>query len=192
MMTRHFLLAGLLAWAAPHFASSEETQTSSFDPFRALEVSAHRKLMDKIDETGRSPSLFETDGCSGGMSASWSLAVDLFPNLSEKDLENLPWRDCCVTHDRAYHNAGGATEAEESYDLRLQADESLRACVIETGETQSEQTAEQLGLSEAQVKTGFRVVAQSMYNAVRLGGGPCSGLPWRWGFGFDKCISLLK
>ena len=30
-------------------------------------------------------------------------------------------------------------------------------------------------------------VASLMYRAVRLGGIPCSGLPWRWGYGWPEC-----
>ena len=29
--------------------------------------------------------------------------------------------------------------------------------------------------------------ADMMYRAVRIGGGPCTGLPWRWGNGWPGC-----
>jgi len=33
-------------------------------------------------------------------------------------------------------------------------------------------------------------IAEIMYRAVRLGGAPCTTLPWRWGFGWPKCEKI--
>jgi hypothetical protein len=33
----------------------------------------------------------------------------------------------------------------------------------------------------------YQGIADLMYRAVRLGGIPCSGLPWRWGYGWPAC-----
>lgn len=182
----------LLALSLPAHAQSDDTETPSFDLLRTVELRSHRSLMARIDAANGALSEFNTDGCSGGMSAGWSLVAEEFPDLAGTDDGDLPWTTCCVTHDRAYHNAGGTTEAEESYDARLAADDALRACVIATGEEYQELTMERLNLSAAQVDTGYRLLAQSMYNAVRLGGGPCSGLPWRWGYGFPKCWAFSR
>jgi len=67
------------------------------------------------------------------------------------------WGECCVEHDLVYW-CGGSREERQA------ADRALRACVQESGNS---------------------VVSWVMYPAVRLGGGPWTGAPWRWGFGFD-------
>ena len=33
------------------------------------------------------------------------------------------------------------------------------------------------------------MTAELMFYAVRIGGGPCSGLAWRWGHGWPPCDS---
>ena len=33
----------------------------------------------------------------------------------------------------------------------------------------------------------YEVIGDLMYRAVRIGGIPCSGLPWRWGYGWPEC-----
>ena len=33
----------------------------------------------------------------------------------------------------------------------------------------------------------YAAIAELMYRAVRIGGIPCSGLPWRWGYGWPEC-----
>jgi hypothetical protein len=43
------------------------------------------------------------------------------------------------------------------------------------------------GLNPNQVTQLYRTIADIMYRAVRLGGGPCTGLSWRWGFGWPQC-----
>jgi hypothetical protein len=43
------------------------------------------------------------------------------------------------------------------------------------------------GLSEAQVRLVYESIGAAMYHAVRLGGRPCTGLPWRWGYGYPHC-----
>ncbi len=78
----------------------------------------------------------------------------------------LPFEGCCVSHDRAYHAGGGAATARGSYVERLAADRAFQACVAETGS---------------------QVMADALFQAVRLGGGPCSGLSWRWGYGRPDC-----
>lgn len=80
--------------------------------------------------------------------------------------EDLPFEACCITHDRVYHAGGAETTARAGYDARLRADIALQACVAETG---------------------GQVIADAMYQAVRLGGQPCSGLSWRWGYGRAGC-----
>ena len=93
---------------------------------------------------------FTTDGCSGGMSAFWQLVVKPFTKT------DIPWRDCCVTHDREYWEGG------TWYD-RVQADLNLAKCVD---------------------ARGYPVWAKLMYWGVRIGGSPFWPFSWRWGYGW--------
>ncbi|WP_170474836.1 hypothetical protein [Ruegeria arenilitoris] len=165
------------------------TASAAQDLIRNVEMPAHRALMEARANT--QPNEFETDGCSGGLSSSWRLLADTFPKFGVLYEEHPPWENCCVTHDRAYHNAGGSQNAEESFDARLQADDALRSCVKSHGESHAEEYASRYEMSEDQIRSAHSITAEAMFMAVRFGGGPCSGLPWRWGFGYPGC-SVFK
>ncbi|MEL7212553.1 MAG: hypothetical protein AAGK92_07815 [Pseudomonadota bacterium] len=85
---------------------------------------------------------------------------------NEVGADPLPFESCCVSHDRAYHAGGSAMTARGSYVERLAADRAFQMCVAETG---------------------GEVVSDALFQAVRLGGVPCSGLSWRWGYGRPRC-----
>ena len=87
---------------------------------------------------------FTSDGCSQ------------FPDgtLNEKNL----WCGCCITHDIAYWQGG--TEQQKK-----QADQALRACVLE--------------------KTKNKLLAETMYLGVRVGGLPIFPVWYRWGYGWQ-------
>lgn len=155
------------------------------DLMRNVEMPAHRVLMSSIEGAELIP--FETDGCSGGLSSSWRLVAETFPKFSLLYEEHPPWEYCCVTHDRAYHNAGGASQAAASFDARLAADDALRACVKAHGVTHAKDYAERYDMTPEQIKSVHSITSEAMFLAVRFGGGPCSGLPWRWGFGYPGC-----
>lgn len=184
------ILLALVAGPSAGVANEAETTTSGL--IRSAELPSHRFLMNLLNEEDTALADFTTDGCSGGMSAGWALVAEDFPDLTRTEDGTLPWRQCCVTHDRAYHNAGGATDADASFDARLAADEALRACVEATGEARKAEVMERYGMTQSQAETGYRLLARAMYNAVRLGGAPCSGLPWRWGYGYPKCWAPLR
>lgn len=135
---------------------------------RIAERWAHERLLAGDTET-LIP--FVTDGCSGGLSKNWRGYAKRFESFSNKFGASPPWESCCVIHDKLYHNAAGAQTASDSFTARLIADQQLRTCVadFEAG--------------------GSPTMANMMYVSVRLGGGPCSGLPWRWGFGYAPCQS---
>jgi len=97
------------------------------------------KIKDKIDP-------FTTDGCSGGMS--W-----LYNNIFGKE---LPWRDDCVEHDKAYWY-GGTSEQRRLADIKLMCDVA---------------------------NTGYPIIGSLMYVAVRIGGHPLLPMSWRWGYGW--------
>lgn len=181
MIARSALFALVLAGAGS--AAAQEALT------KRMELPAHEALLEQIG-TNPEPAAFETDGCSGGMSDAWRLVADRFEGFAEVMETEPPWEQCCVTHDRAYHNIGGAASPAASYDARLHADRALRACVAQTGEDGREAYAQQYGMRPDQVEWAFQTVAGAMFLAVRFGGGPCTGLPWRWGFGYEQC-SLL-
>jgi hypothetical protein len=181
-MTARNLLAVLVALLAGPLAAQDGLM-------RLAEMPAHRALLRAVAD-GTAPVPFETDGCSGGLSTVWDLVADQFPSFAAIHQQAPPWEGCCVTHDRAYHNAGGTTEAEASYDARLAADDALQACVIATGDARQDVIAAQYGASPEQVRAAYRTIAGAMHMAVRFGGAPCSGLPWRWGFGFAQCSVL--
>lgn len=170
-----------LAALALIYASAVQAQ----DLMRSVEMPAHRALMQVRDDAPLTR--FETDGCSGGLSSSWRMVADLFPSFGALYEEHPPWEYCCVTHDRAYHNAGEAVTAEQSYAARLTADDALRTCVQAHGETHAQDYAERYDMTPDQIRTVHKITGEAMYTAVRFGGGPCSGLPWRWGFGYSGC-----
>ena len=170
-------LAGLVC-LLPLTAQAQDMQS-------LVEMPAHRALIQERNQSDLMP--FETDGCSGGLSYSWTLVADTFPNFAEAHNQLPPWEDCCVIHDRAYHNIAGAETAQASYDARMVADEALRSCVVNSGALRVTELAELYGATEKQVQGAYETIAGAMYLAVRFGGGPCSGLPWRWGYGYPEC-----
>ncbi|MGV6803482.1 MAG: hypothetical protein ACWA49_04685 [Ruegeria sp.] len=175
MIARSFGIV-LACLAAPSFAQ---------DLMRSVELPAHRALVSQ--SAGQPLTSFETDGCSGGMSSSWRLVADTFPKFRAVYENHPPWESCCVIHDRAYHNAAGAKSADASFDARLQADRALRACVKDFGASHAQDYAAQYDMTPDQVTSAMSITAEAMYMAVRFGGGPCTGLPWRWGFGYPGC-----
>lgn len=157
---------------------------------RALELPAHRALIARRDQPGTLLSRFETDGCSGGLSDAWRLMAEQFPEFGDAYESAPPWEFCCVTHDRAYHNGAMAADATASFAARLTADRRLESCVEQMGVSRRDELAVVYGITPAQVESAYATVAGAMFWAVRFGGGPCTGLPWRWGFGYPACSIL--
>ncbi|MEM9787989.1 MAG: hypothetical protein AAF801_15935 [Pseudomonadota bacterium] len=153
---------------------------------RAVELPAHRWLAEQRATRG-TPAEFTTDGCSGGMSSLWTFVAEHYPAFSDAHGGIPPWEGCCVTHDRAYHDAGPDPDPDASYDARLDADKALRLCVKGTASLRDSVLMQEYGMSEAQVRAAYDAISVSMFQAVRLGGGPCTGLPWRWGYGYPQC-----
>lgn len=153
---------------------------------RQLEVGRHAPLLARIAESRLNE--FSTDGCSGGLSAGWEQIAARFPEFAENHGQEPPWQACCVDHDRAYHS-GGADSASpaQSFERRKAADLELSACVVETGIARSGELAALYGLTDAQIRALYLSVSELMYRAVRLGGIPCTDLPWRWGYGWPLC-----
>jgi len=153
-----------------------------------IEIRQHERLVDARISGTVKLAPFKSDGCSGGQSAGWDLLARTFPELAKRHGSLPPWQLCCVAHDRAYHAGGGRrADAGASYTARRRADDQLRQCVIQTGERRMQVLMADYGLSRNQVSALYRSIADVMYQTVRLGGVPCTGLPWRWGFGWPQC-----
>lgn len=79
----------------------------------------------------------------------------MFPDRSY--ISKADWCSCCVAHDLAYWRGGTAEQ-------RLQADLSLKNCV--------------------QKSTNNPLLANLMYEGVRVGGGPYLFTSYRWAYGW--------
>jgi len=168
--------------------SIESNDAGDGDTDINLELSLHQKFQDRIAKTDSVLAEFTTDGCSGGLSVGWDYFSRQAGIFRERHGTLPPWESCCIEHDRAYHGGGGVGPiATESYDLRERADNKLRACVVSTVTERSAQLQSDYGLSEKQIMSFYEAIATSMHTAVRLGGMPCTGLAWRWGYGWPSC-----
>lgn len=159
---------------------------------RALELPAHRALAEVRNRPGTRLAPFVTDGCSGGLSDIWRGMAAQFDGFSEKYGGAPLWEDCCVVHDRAYHNAGPDPDPLASFEARLAADHALEQCVIRNGQEMNAELSRSLSVTPATITRVYEGIAAAMYLAVRFGGGPCSGLPWRWGFGYPPCNIVAR
>jgi hypothetical protein len=158
------------------------------DAFKALEDPQMQRLAAQQQRLGVNIAAFRSDGCSGGMSAAWSYLSDTLPEFLRYAGDKPPWEHCCIAHDRDYWR--GMTQ--NGFAEREQSDARLRDCVRATGERSGAEIAETLGLPQQEVTDMINLTSELMYQAVRLGGGPCTGLPWRWGHGWPECSASLE
>ena len=183
-----FLLLGLF------FSQGSNTQKSStvlsdVDALeRQREMARHEKLQVLKSHPKNVLAEFTTDGCSGGLSVGWEYLAGNLPNFQETHGTEPAWESCCVTHDRAYHPGGSrAMTAAMSFEARRKADLALKACIIETGSKRSPELIQKYNISAAELEHNYNGIANLMYGAVRIGGMPCTDLPWRWGYGWPEC-----
>jgi hypothetical protein len=155
-----------------------------------LEIPAHRWLAAVRQAPDTRLASFATDGCSGGLSSLWTFIAERYPAFAEAHEGVPPWEPCCVAHDRAYHTGGSDPDPEASYSARIVADEELRRCVTATASDRDDVLRQLYGMTEAQVRLVYHAIGRAMFQAVRLGGGPCTGLPWRWGYGYPHCWGI--
>lgn len=155
----------------------------------AVELAAHRALQRVTAQNDAALEPFTTDGCSGGISATWRVVADQFPDFAEAHGGIPPWEECCTTHDIAYHAGGAEESAHDGFAARAAADDRLRQCVFASGIDEAAALAVRYGTTEEAVRQAYRTIGEAMYVAVRIGGGPCSGLSWRWGYGRTQCIT---
>jgi hypothetical protein len=189
MARRSFAAAALVvALAVPAAAEDAPAPDDRMSLWQRLELPSHRALQRVRETPGTTLEPFTTDGCSGGLSDAWRVVADRFPAFAEAHREAPPWEDCCVIHDRAYHVGGSDADAELSYAARLQADEALQLCVVHSADSRIGDLSKRYGLTDDETRSAYDAIAAAMYLAVRFGGGPCTGLPWRWGYGYPDCF----
>jgi hypothetical protein len=153
-----------------------------------IELNRHERLIKARTARDATLTAFASDGCSGGLSAGWKLFSSAVPAIAKRSGDRPPWENCCVAHDRVYHTGGPPkVDATISFEARRTADEELRQCVIRVGEERLQTLMAEYGLTADQASLAYRTIADLMYRAVRIGGAPCTGLPWRWGFGWPAC-----
>ncbi len=183
-------LAGLLIFLPVNgFAESPLTIETAIDSVEVqLELGRHEKFLETRNGEGCKLSPFTTDGCSGGLSVGWQYLAQKVDSFQQVHNDKPPWESCCITHDQAYHIGGDAGEsAEMSFMARKNADEQLKSCVVQTATHRLQALSEAYNISEDEVESIYKVIGALMYRAVRVGGMPCTGLPWRWGYGWPEC-----
>ena len=171
------------------FAEDSTGAAMSIDRLeRQLEMGRHEQFMEVKGLASSRLTEFTTDGCSGGLSVGWEYLATKIESFQDRHGVEPPWQDCCVAHDRAYHTGGEkVTSSRDSFTRRKEADLALQECVRRTGESRRQDLAREYGLSGEDVARLYGVIARLMYRAVRIGGMPCTGLPWRWGYGWPEC-----
>ena len=168
-------------------------QSQPFDVLNFIEQPLQKQLS-RFQRNPDALASFSSDGCSGGLSAGWQVVSQVLSPITDKLGASPPWEHCCVAHDRLYWKGAGA----DGVAMRLIADQQLQACVLATDQqallqklddqqTEPGLVAEIDQQLQAQLRKLMPLVAELMYQAVRPGGLPCSGLPWRWGYGWPQC-----
>lgn len=155
---------------------------------RQLETGRHELLTAHKKDPQSQLVPFTTDGCSGGLSVGWEYLAGKIEKFQNHHGVRPPWESCCVTHDRPYHTGGGRQfDPEESFEARKKADLELRTCVRESAIDRVQKLMVEYDLSREEIERLYEIIADLMYRAVRIGGMPCTGLPWRWGYGWPEC-----
>lgn len=189
MLPRAFLTIAVAASLACAAAWAQDAPTGNSPQWlKSIEMFGHVSLAEMRARPDTILADFITDGCSGGMSSIWAIAGRAVPALNNIHSEQPPWENCCIIHDRAYHNAGPSPDPEASYANRLKADQTLKTCVEQTAKSRAEPLAAKYGLTPQEVDLAYSLISEAMFSAVRIGGQPCNGMPWRWGFGYPNCI----
>jgi hypothetical protein len=145
--------------------------------------------MEKLEAAKKTYELdsFTSDGCSGNVSRNWQSVVEKISEASESfanayaNAQNVPFEYACVEHDKAYHAGKGG------YVGRLKADNQLRSEIISYGINNASDIQSRAGLGTPEEAIFlYELLAEAVYGGVRLGGGPCTGKPYAWGYGFGE------
>jgi hypothetical protein len=190
LAVKSLLLSGIVLFLSGNSsAKTTGTLELSIDALeRQLEMKRHDQLVMLKNDPKSTLAEFTTDGCSGGLSVGWEYLAGKIQHFHAMHGTRPAWESCCVTHDRAYHTGGPRqTTAAESFAARREADLALKTCVLETGMKRIPELSAEYTISAREVETLYRAIAALMYRSVRIGGMPCTGLPWRWGYGWPEC-----
>ena len=153
-------LLSLIALLIPVVCFSQDTQQpkSTKEILKQIASTKQKDLWGKLEGIPEFEPKKHSDGCSCGMSATYAKLEFLHAKYGN----TLPWRQCCVVHDRAYYY-GGSKEEKNTADIKL------KECVTK------EVGNENLGL----------VLGVLMKDAVWIGGVPYFPTTYRWGYGED-------
>ena len=155
---------------------------------RQLEMGRHEQLTALKARAGSVLAEFTTDGCSGGLSIGWEYLAHKIKDFQTSHGNEPPWQSCCISHDREYHTGGlRETIAENSFQARKEADMALKDCVLQIGLKRGPELRTEYNISPRELEIIYTGIADLMYRSVRIGGMPCTGLPWRWGYGWPEC-----
>jgi hypothetical protein len=162
--------------------------------FRTLTLSpvTEANRMQQLEQAKTTHQLapFASDGCSGNVSKNWRVVVEQMSETSRSFAEayqgaqNIPFEYACVKHDQAYHTGDGG------YVGRLQADIQLRSEIISYGIENAATVQSRAGLNTPEEAIFlYELLTEAVYRGVRLGGAPCTGEPYAWGYGYGggKC-----
>jgi hypothetical protein len=163
------------------------------EPKLSINPNKEVREMELLDKTKKQTELskFKSDGCSGNISSGWtnapgnnSIITQTFYKTNS-NTERIPFESACIKHDRTYHKGVGG------YVGRFIADNQLRSDIISYGIENSEEIKSRVGLkTEAEAILLYELIAEAIYRGVRLGGAPCTGEPYAWGFGYGggECV----
>jgi len=155
---------------------------------RKLELKRHNQLTALKASSDSTLSKFTTDGCSGGLSTGWEFLASKIEDFRTTHGTKPAWESCCITHDKLYHTGGPRKiTAEKSFRARKRADLTLKSCVLQTGFKRAQELSIEYDVSIQEIEIIYTGIADLMYRSVRIGGMPCTGLPWRWGYGWPEC-----
>ncbi len=152
-----------------------------------------RQLHEQLENTKQTHELapFVSDGCSGGVSAGWTRGVQQFSEISSSfeasygEIAVIPFEAACIAHDAAYHTGEGG------YIGRLRADNALRTAILTYAMENYAEIQTRTGITTPeQVLYLYELIAEAVYRGVRLGGAPCTGETYAWGYGYNegRCI----
>lgn len=136
------------------FALDAQQAKSTTEILKKIASTDQKDLWEKLEGIPKFDSKRHSDGCSGGMSATYAEIDMLHPIFGN----TLPWRSCCVVHDKAYYYGG-------SRHKKKRADTALKNCVSKI--------------------VGNKILGIVMRDAVSIGGVPYFPTSYRWGYGED-------
>lgn len=101
--------------------------------------------------------------------------------------KNIPFESACVEHDYLYYKGEGG------YEARLMVDNKLRSDIINYAISNWQEITEKTPLkTKEEVIFAFEKIAEMIYRGVRIGGSPCTGQPYAWGFGYNSGVCVVE